>query len=281
PRWRLQVEHNRFLVAVVVPEEQRVFESRLVREEWADEARRIAFGRLDLDDFGAKAGQEQPGIFGALVGDLDDAEPGQHARPGIPHHLAWSARHPRLRCQDVLPSNGSERIIPLEPWRSSRGRRQWTMLVRRGEHTDLEARAKAEPAADVLTRDYYTLRPPIRLTAEPADQPRQPETATEITLDGNDVARLVECAIRHPTPNMRYAVLEAIWNHPDSFRQIFQFGLNAPPGFPEIRKIVAEALDKAAAAADSAASKRAKPAGDTLLPRMPLPAHLKGKGRTR
>ena len=29
------------------------------------------------------------------------------------------------------------------------------MLVRRGEHTDLEARAKAEPADDVLTRDYY------------------------------------------------------------------------------------------------------------------------------
>ena len=58
-----------------------------------------------------------------------------------------------------------------------------------------------------------------------------------MTLDGNDVARLVECAIRHPTPNMRHAVLAAIWNHPDSFRQIFQFGLNAPPAFPEIRRI--------------------------------------------
>jgi hypothetical protein len=30
------------------------------------------------------------------------------------------------------------------------------MLVRRGEHTDLEARAKAELADSVLTRDYYT-----------------------------------------------------------------------------------------------------------------------------
>jgi hypothetical protein len=155
------------------------------------------------------------------------------------------------------------------------------MRVRRGEHTDLEARAKAEPADDVLTRDYYTLRPQIRMTADPADSPAQPETPTEVTLDGNDVAALVECAIRHPTPNMRSAVLAAIWNHPESFRQIFQFGLNAPPGFPEIRKIVAEALDKAAAASDSAASNPAKPAGDTLLPRMPLPAHLKGKGRTR
>ena len=80
---------------------------------------------------------------------------------------------------------------------------------------------------------------------------------------------------------MRSAVLTAIWNHPESFRQILQFGLNAPPGFPEIRKIVADELDKAAPASDSAASNPAKPAGDTLLPRMPLPAHLKGKGRTR
>src|SRR5205085_3442975 len=148
------------------------------------------------------------------------------------------------------------------------------MRVRRGEYTDLEARAKAEPADDVLTRDYYTLRPQIRLTGDPADRAIQPEASTEVMLDGNDVARLVECAIRHPTPNMRYAVLAAIWNHPDSFRQIFQFGLSAPPGLPEIRNIVTEELDKAAPASDSAASSRTKPAGDTLLPRMPLPAHL-------
>jgi hypothetical protein len=148
------------------------------------------------------------------------------------------------------------------------------MLVRRGDHTDLEARAKAEAAEDVLTRDYYTLRPQIRLTADVSDHPTQPVVPTEVTLDGNDVARLVECAVRHPTPNMRHAVLAAIWNHPDSFRQIFRFGLTAPPAFPEIRKIVAEELDKAAPASDATASQRA------LLPRMPLPAHLKGKGRT-
>jgi hypothetical protein len=147
------------------------------------------------------------------------------------------------------------------------------MLVRRGEHTDLEARAKAEPADDVLTRDYYTLRPQIRLTADASDHPTHPAVPTEVTLDGNDVARLVECAIRHPTANMRHAVLAAIWNHPDSFRQIFQFGLNAPPAFPEIRRIVAEELDKAAPESDSVASKRA------LLPRMPLPAHLKDRKR--
>ena len=149
------------------------------------------------------------------------------------------------------------------------------MLVRRGEHTDLEARAKAEPAADVLTRDYYTLRPQIRLTADPADQPRRLEPATEITVDGNDVARLVECALRHPTPNMRYAVLTAIWNHPDSFRQMFQFGLNAPPGFPDIRKIVAEELDKGRSTREAPA-----PTGDKkLLPRMPLPTHLRPRTR--
>ena len=118
------------------------------------------------------------------------------------------------------------------------------MRVKRGEHTDLEARAKAEPADDVLTRDYYTLRPQIRLTGDSTDHPTQPETPTEVTLDGNDIARLVECAIRHPTPNMRYAVLAAIWNHADSFRQIFRFGLDAPDGFPEIRKIVTEELGK-------------------------------------
>src|SRR5438874_9397955 len=149
------------------------------------------------------------------------------------------------------------------------------MLVRRGEYTDLEARAKAEPADDVLTRDYYTLRPQIRLIADPSDQPMQPEPPTEVTLDGNDVAALVECALRHPTPNMRYAVLAAIWNHPDSFRQIFRFGLDASAASPEIRKVVADELDKEAPAPDPAASKRA------LLPRMPLPAHLKSKGRTR
>ena len=147
------------------------------------------------------------------------------------------------------------------------------MLVRRGEHTDLEARAKAEPADDVLTRDYYTLRPQIRLTGDPP----QSTMPTEVMLDGNDVARLVECAIRHPTPNMRYAVLAAIWNHPDSFRQIFEFGLNAPPAFGEIRKIVADALVKAGSAGEAPA-----PGGDkALLPPMPLPAHLRDRGKKK
>ena len=90
------------------------------------------------------------------------------------------------------------------------------MLVREGDRIYLEARAKAEPADNVLTRDYYTLRP---------------ETPTEVTLDGNDVAKLVECALRHPSPNMRYGVLAAIWNHPESFRQIFGSVSTHPSAF--------------------------------------------------
>src|SRR5215471_11341266 len=47
-----QVEDNRFLVTVVVPEEQRALEARSVVEKRPDPPRGIAFGRLDLDDFG-------------------------------------------------------------------------------------------------------------------------------------------------------------------------------------------------------------------------------------
>jgi hypothetical protein len=152
------------------------------------------------------------------------------------------------------------------------------MLVRRGEHTDLEARAKAEPAADIVMSDYHTQLPQIRLTGNPTDRQVPPETPTEITLDGNDVGTLVECAIRHPTPNMRYAVLAAIRNHPDTFRQIFRFGLEAPPGFPEIRQIVAEELDRRSPKPEFPTSNPVQPAGETLLPRMPVPAHLRDRG---
>jgi hypothetical protein len=150
------------------------------------------------------------------------------------------------------------------------------MLVRTGDRLCLDARAKAEPAENVLTSDYYTTLPQIRLTADPTGRPTPREPPTEVTLDGNDVARLVECALRHPAPNMRYGVLAAIWNHPESFRQIFEFGLNASPGFPEIAKIVADALDKDSRTSEAAP---AKPAGEALLPRMPLPAHLRDRER--
>jgi hypothetical protein len=149
------------------------------------------------------------------------------------------------------------------------------MLIRRGGHTDFEARVEADPADDSVANDYYTRSPQIRLTADPHGASVPPAAAIEVTLDGNDVARLVECALRHPGANMRYAVLAAIWCHADSFRQIFRFGLNAPDGFAEVRAIVAEEIEKRSATVPSTASLVVKPAGETLLPRMPLPAHLR------
>jgi hypothetical protein len=153
------------------------------------------------------------------------------------------------------------------------------MLVRRGVHTDLEARARAESVDDVVTSDYYSQLSQIRLTGSPTDRPMQPETPTEVTLDGNDVAKLVECAIRHPTPNIRYVVLAAIWNYPDSFRQIFQLGLKAPPVFLIYARSWLEELDKCSPKPESPASNRVKPAVETLLPRMPLPAHRQDRER--
>jgi hypothetical protein len=149
------------------------------------------------------------------------------------------------------------------------------MLVRQGNRCIAEVRAKAEPADDVMTADYYTQLPQIRLIANPTSREKQPEPPTDVTLDDTDVAKLIECALRHPNVNMRHVVLAAIWNHADSFRQIFRFGLDAPDGFPEIHKIVAEELGKYR----STASNPVKPT-ETLLPRMPLPAHLRdGKRR--
>jgi hypothetical protein len=149
------------------------------------------------------------------------------------------------------------------------------MLVRQGDRCILEVRAKAEPAVDVLTEDFYTQLPQIRLTANPNSRQRLPATPTNVTLDDTDVAMLVECAVRHPNPNMRSVVLAAIRNHADSFRQIFRFGLDAPEGFPEIRKIVAEELAKGPVAPKSAVPNPGKP----LLPQMPLPAHLRDPER--
>lgn len=153
------------------------------------------------------------------------------------------------------------------------------MLVRSGDRIFLEARAKAEPADTVITSDYYTQLPQIRLAANPTSRERQPELPTDVTLDDTDVAKLVECALRHPNVNMRHAVLAAIWNHPDSFRQIFQFGLNAPLAFPEIGKIVAEELDRYARGPGAMASSPGKSTVETLLPQVPLPAHLRHRER--
>src|SRR5438874_13164498 len=107
------------------------------------------------------------------------------------------------------------------------------MLVRQGDRSIVEVRAKAEPADDVMTADYYTQLPQIRLTANPTSREKHPETPTDVTLDDTDVAKLIECALRHPDVNMRYVVLAAIWNHAESFRQIYRLGLDAPDRYPE------------------------------------------------
>ena len=87
-----QVQHHRFLVAIVVPEEQRAFQPRLILQERTDAPCRVALRRFDLHHLGAEPGQQQPGVLGAFVGHLDDPQPGQHSRAGIAHHLAWAAR---------------------------------------------------------------------------------------------------------------------------------------------------------------------------------------------
>ena len=89
------------------------------------------------------------------------------------------------------------------------------MQVKTRDRVLLQAQAKAEPADNVITRDYYASLPQIRLTGAASGNPTHPNEAVEIILDGNDLARLVECALRHPQPNMRYGVLAAIWNHPE------------------------------------------------------------------
>jgi hypothetical protein len=150
------------------------------------------------------------------------------------------------------------------------------MQVKTGDRIYLDARTKAEPAESVVTIHYYTQLPQIRLTSDSTGRPTEPETSTAVTLDGNDIAELVECAIRHPAPSMRYAVLAAIWNHAESLRQIFQFGHEAPAGFSEIRKIVGEALGKRSVTPELPVSNAVKPAVEPLLP---LPAHLRDRGR--
>ncbi len=147
------------------------------------------------------------------------------------------------------------------------------MRIRRADRTVFEARVQAEPIEDAVTHDYYAQMAQIRLSRDPSDARAQSSTDTEIIIDGSDVARLVESAVRHPNPNMRSAIAAAVWNHPEAFRQVFEFGLTAPEAFREIRQIVADALAKRAARSDAAAT-----GATPLLPRVPLPPHVRRRG---
>ena len=119
-----QVEHHRLLVAVVVPEEQRALQPGLILQERTDASRRIAFRRLDLHHLGAEAGEQQAGVFGAFVGDLDHAQSGQHAGTGIAHHLAGAAAQlvTRMRSFRSLTSDPLHRKAG-ERWREGAGPR--------------------------------------------------------------------------------------------------------------------------------------------------------------
>lgn len=152
------------------------------------------------------------------------------------------------------------------------------MQVRQDDRVILDARAKAEPADNIVTADFYTQLPQLRLSADPHSRQSHPDRPTDITLDDTDVARLVEAALRHPVFNMRQIVLAAIWNHPASFREILRFGLTAPAAFSEIRKVVAEELANCSPAPESPLPNRGASGRETLLPRMPPPAHLRATG---
>ena len=77
-----QIEHDRALPAVVLPEEERALGVFPVLVEGTDAARGAAAGRLHLDDVGAETRQGQPAVLRLLVGQLDDADAGERAPAG-------------------------------------------------------------------------------------------------------------------------------------------------------------------------------------------------------
>ena len=123
----------------------------------------------------------------------------------------------------------------------------------------------------VLTRDYYAQLSQIRLTPN-FSAGQAPEPGTEIILDDSDVGHLV--ASRAAASLAPYAPIirpgRDLRTSPGSVpRRSLRFGLAAPPAFEEIRKIVAEELKTVSTTTPS------EPATAPLLPRMPVPAHLR------
>lgn len=147
------------------------------------------------------------------------------------------------------------------------------MQVKDGGRVVFDADAQAEPADALVYRDYYSISAQIRLTALPDDGMTGATPTAEVILSDSDVARVVECALRHPERNMRQAVSTAVWRHLETFRELFRLGLNPPAGFDAIAKIAAEELGKAGIAPAPVG----KAGGDTLLPRVPMPEHLRGR----
>src|SRR5207302_7938330 len=78
----MQVEDDRALAAVVLPEEQRAFGILAILVEGTDAPRGVPARRLDLDDVGAEPGERQPAGFRLLVGQLDDPTAGERTSHG-------------------------------------------------------------------------------------------------------------------------------------------------------------------------------------------------------
>ena len=98
-------------------------------------------------------------------------------------------------------------------------------------------------------------------------------------LDGDDVSKLVECAVRHPAPNKRSAVLRRSGTTRKRFGRLFSSVSKHPSAFSEIREAVAEELGNHSAPPRSRAPGAVKRAVEPLLPRMPLPAHPRDRER--
>ncbi len=81
----LQIQLDRALAAVVLPEEQGSLGIHAILVERPDAPRRASPRRLHLDDVGAEACERQPAIFRQLIGQLDDPDARQRAgaRPAI------------------------------------------------------------------------------------------------------------------------------------------------------------------------------------------------------
>jgi hypothetical protein len=77
-----QVEHDRALPAVVLPEEQGALGIFAILVEGADTARGAAAWWLHLDNIGTQTRQRQPTVLPLLVGQLDDADAGERTPAG-------------------------------------------------------------------------------------------------------------------------------------------------------------------------------------------------------
>ena len=70
----IEVEHDAAFAEIIMPEMQAAIGVRIVVVERAVSAGLLATGRLDLDDVGAKAGEDLAAILAEFVRDLDHAQ---------------------------------------------------------------------------------------------------------------------------------------------------------------------------------------------------------------